>query len=105
MEIGQYPAIVAVSTTQVEVTLSVGRSHSVVHNGVDTSGNAATDEVVISIGADVTATWAEGENKLALQSGEEVALNPGIDTINLKQPAGKTATSVTVIPHTVYLGK
>jgi hypothetical protein len=102
--IDQYPALVEVTTAQVTLSVNPDRAYTIVHTGKDTNGATAEDVVIVSLDTNVTATWAEGTNKLPLQSGKTVAVGPGINNIALKQPAGSSATTVTVVPDVRWMG-
>jgi hypothetical protein len=94
---GRNPAVLLAGTTQESVTLKEIITYTLSHDGEDDSGVAQTSTVYLAFGDDVTATPAEGENKLKLRNGMTVEINK-TTTLNFKVASGANPVTFSIIP-------
>ena len=93
---GNYePALIATTTTASSTTLDPNVQYMLQHNGIDESGNAQTEYIMIATD-DSTAAAGSGAGKGILTTSNTVLVGPGITT--LKFDASANDPTMTIFP-------
>jgi hypothetical protein len=91
------PAVIEATSSADSVTLQAGRSYSIAHNGVDTSGGFDDATIFLATSAAPTADYAAETDKVPLQAQRTVVLGPGVGTLYFRTASG--SPTFTITPH------
>jgi hypothetical protein len=93
---GNYePALIASTTAASSITLNGNIQYQVQHNGIDESGNAQTEYIMLATD-DSTAAASSGAGKAILTTTNTILIGPGIET--LKFDASANDPTFTILP-------
>lgn len=87
-------AVIAASTTEDVLTLDNRRDYTLIHNGLDVDGNAATTSIFMANDAASDADLSASTNKLVLSDGRVVTIGPGLSSVRFKTASGSPTFQV-----------
>ena len=87
-------SVLSATTTEASVTLNPDRIYALAHDGEDNAGAASTSTIYLSTASPVTASAAEGSNKIKLLAGRVYYVGPGVTVLYFKTASGSATFSV-----------
>lgn len=76
-----FPLVLNATTSEASITLDPDKTYTVAHNAKTNGGVDATETIYCSDEASITATAAEGANKLILYYTRSAIIGPGVNTL------------------------